>query len=79
MTAPHWLQPYSDNELNEIMKYDVRPRLSDDLLHALAVDPDFETRDTIPAPAPSSCAPTIPAPAPDSAPATPLDEKDAWL
>jgi hypothetical protein len=65
----------------DIMRHDVRPRLNDDLLHTLARDPEFETRPTIPAPPPSSCAPTLPAPAPapDSAPPTPLDEKDAWL
>jgi hypothetical protein len=84
LTAPSWLQPYSDNEMFDIMlhrPHDVRPRLNDTLLHTLASDPDFETRSTIPAPPPSSdsCAPTWPAPPPESAPATPLDEKDAWL
>lgn len=82
---PPWLPPYSDNELAEaamlLHHHDVRPRLSDTLLHALADDPTFEVRDTMPCDPPSSGAPTLRAPAaPSSAPAVAADEwNDGWL
>lgn len=80
MTTPPWIQPYTDNEMFDAMlhRHDVRPRLSDTLLHVLAADPEFETRPTIPCPGPPS---TIPAPrCPSSAPAVPADNfEDGWL
>ena len=82
LLPPPWITVYSDKELAEAAMrhytHDVRPRLSDALLHALAADPEFETRPTIPCPGPPS---TIPAPrCPSSAPPVDADSfEDGWL